>query len=251
MIFGHDEINSHNWKRTIAAPWSQAEHAWFQAQLDSLVGVESDGTKRLRLVWMPSFERWDAYAQQWIPFRCVKNAVEVAPTGGLIVGAKFDYIGIPRYAIVGLVPEESRPPEAERQREGFDRDGTHFAADRSEREWVLVLPIVEHNSTLLPVSNANKCCAEMSRQYGKKCWGRYRHPDGADLQWLQSQLATLSPLLGSKPYERSSNEDKWRLAKHLLGLRQQQIAREDKEVDQIIQTEFLNGFANRTYSLPN
>lgn len=252
MIFDGSELSSHRWTRTISAPLGRVDHDAFQAELDTLVGVESDGAKRIQLVWMPTFMRWDRYLGRWIPFRCVKAKREVLPgADGQVVGVEFDYHGIPRYAVVGLVPEESRQSQKQRLAVGFDCDGTFFNEDRTEREYRLVLPIWEHDPRLMPVSNANACCAEMSARTGKKCWGKYRAPDHADIIFLREQMAMLSPMLESKPFERSTDRDRWKIAQMMMDLRQAQLKKEDEEADYIIQTDLLNGFNNRVYSLPN
>lgn len=251
FILDGTEINSHRWERAIPAPLSRQEHRAFQRELNKLVGVESDGTERLKLIWMPSFERWDIYQAKWIPFRCVPAAKEIVPTeGGQIVGAKFDYVGVPRYAVVGRVPEASRKTVEERK-EGFDADGTHFAADRTQNEYTLILPIWEHDPRLLPVSEANECCAEISRTLGKKCWGKYRPPDAADLLWLKEQMALLSSMLESRPHEPGTERDRARMAQHLINLHHQRERKTDVENDYIIQSELFGSPGNRVYSLPN
>ncbi len=252
MIFDGSEINSHRWTRTIPAPLSQREHDAFQGELDKLVGVEADGTKRLRLVWMPTFLRWDRYVGRWIPFRCVKARREVVASADTkVVGVEFDYFGIPRYAIVGLLPEESRQSKGSRLAVGFDDDGTFFNEDRTEHEYRMVMPIWEHDPRLMPVSNANACCAEMSSRSGKKCWGKYRPPDQADILFFTEQMAMLSPMLESKPFERSTDRDRWKIAQAIGDLHQARLKKEDEEADYIIQTDLLATFSNKVYSLPN
>lgn len=252
MIFDASEINSHRWRRTIPAPLNQADHDAFQVKLDDLVGVEPDGTKRLRLVWMPTFLRWDRYAGRWVPFRCVKAQREVKPSvGSNVVGVEFEYYGIPRYAIVGLLPEESRQSKAGRLAVGFDGDGTFFNEDRTEHEYRMVLPIWQHDPRLMPVSQANVCCAEMSSRHGKKCWGKYRPPDDRDILFLKEQMAMLSPMLEAKPFERSTDRDRWRIAQLMGDLHQARLKKEDEEADYIIQSDLLNTFSSRVYSLPN
>lgn len=252
FILDGTEINSHDWRETISAPLSRADHRRFQAELDRLVGVEPDGTKRLRLVWMPTFERWDPYLSRWIPFRCVKAPREIAPAeGGQIIEAKFDFVGVPRYAVVGLLPEDSRAPVAERQRYGFDPDGAMRAPDRTEREYILLLPITEHDPRLLPISEANACCAEMSSRFGKKCWGKYRAPDELDLNWFRSQLALMNGLLATKPHERASMTDMAKLLKPYIELRQRQDARQSEEHEQMLHEGLFATINPRIYSLPN
>lgn len=252
IIYDGSELNSHDWKRTILAPMGKVDHDAFQAELDKLVGVEPDGTKRLRLVWMPTFMRWDRYIGRWIPFRCVKAKREVVPGEDTkVVGVEFDYHGIPRYAVVGLVPEESRQSALERSSVGFDGDGAFFSEDRTEHEYRLVMPIWEHDPRLLPVSQANACCAEMSSRSGKKCWGKYRPPDQADIIFLTEQMAMLSPMLESKPFERSTDRDRWRIAKMMMDIRQARLKKEDEEDSYIVQTDLMSTFNNRVYSLPN
>lgn len=252
MIFGHEEINSHNWRRTINAPLNQADHDQFQAQLDKLVGVEADGTKRLKLIWMPSFERWDAYRARWIPFRCVRVETEITPAQGNVVAkVKHDFIGIPRYAIVGLVPEASRPAASVRLLDGFDKDGHAFAADRTEHEYSMVLGIWEHDPRLLPGSNANVCCAAWSSEHRKKCWGKYRAPDQLDIDFLSEQMAMFAPMFESKPHERGTDKDRWRMAQMLTEVQRQKQIKEDEEDSYIIKTDLLSTFTNKVYSLPN
>lgn len=251
FILDGTEINSHAWTRTIPAPLARSDHRRFQAELDKLVGVEPDGTKRLKLVWMPTFERWDGYLQRWIPFRCVKAPREIAPGEGVIIEAKFDFVGVPRYAVVGLLPEDSRAPVAERARYGFDADGAVRAPDRTEREYILLLPIVEHDPRLLQISEANACCAEMSSKFSKKCWGKYRAPDELDLNWFRSQMALMSGLLSAKPHERASMTDMAKLLKPYIELRRHQEARQSEEHEQMLHEGLFSTVNPRTYSLPN
>lgn len=252
FILDGTEINSHAWTRTIPAPLSRADHRRFQAELDRLAGIESDGTKRLKLVWMASFERWDGYLRRWIPFRCVKAPREIATAeGGVTIEAKFDFVGVPRYAVVGLLPEDSRAPAEERLRYGFDGDGRVRAPDRTEREYMLLLPILEHDSRLLPISEANACCAEMSSLHGKKCWGKYRPPDEGDLNWFRSQLKLMDGLLATKPHERASMTDMAKLLKPYIELRRQQEARQSNEHEQMLHEGLFATVNPRIYSLPN
>ncbi|HMX28720.1 MAG TPA: hypothetical protein PKC13_24250 [Blastocatellia bacterium] len=252
FILDGTEINSHDWRRTIPAPLSRTDHRRFQAELDKLAGIEPDGTKRLKLIWMPSFERWDGYLQRWIPFRCVKAPREIAPSeSGAIIQATFDFIGVPRYAVVGLLPEDSRAPAAERARYGFDADGAVRAPDRTVREYILLLPIWDHDPRLLEISEANKCCAEMSSLYGKKCWGKYRAPDEGDLNWLRSQLALMQGLLTTKPHERASMTDMAKLLKPYIELRRQQDARQSEEHQQMLHEGLFATINPKTYSFSN
>lgn len=252
FILDGTEINSHAWTRTIPPPLSKTDHDAFQAEVNKLVGVGTDGTERLKLIWMPGFERWDIYQAKWIPFRCVPVAREITPAeGGQIIKAKFDFVGVPRYAIVGLVPEASRKPAEKRLAEGFDADGTHYTADRTEREYILILPIWEHDPRLLPVSDANACCAEMSRTLGKKCWGKYRPPGPTDILWLKEQMEMFSGMLEGCPYERATDRDKAKIANQYIGLHRQREQQQSVESDDIIKDGLFGNPNKRVYSFPN
>lgn len=63
----HSYLDSHQWLGFTPCPWSEKQRAKYQAEIDAIVGVEPDGTKRFRLAWLPEEQLWNSVEGRWEP----------------------------------------------------------------------------------------------------------------------------------------------------------------------------------------
>ena len=227
-----EALNNHNWDEYIAPPLSREEHDAFQKQLNELVGVEQDGTERLKLAWIPAFEVWNRYLKRWTPaivWRSVFDGVQPASEDSIVLENKYRDVGVPRYAIFGLVPEESREAPEKREADGSDEDGTVFAAERRRHEYQRLLTIWEHDPR--KTRNFNVCCIARSQEHGTACFGKYRAPDQLDIQWLQRKIDIWGQVLESQAHERSTERDKSKIFRVWMGAKADEDAARREEAD--------------------
>lgn len=202
-------LDATDWTENVASPMAAVEFARFQASLDSIVGLEADGTPRLRLVWgqdLRTTETWDRYQKLYRPryaHRRVRRDV-ISPSTGLIE-PRYDWIGVPRYFIEAYVPRLHLNPLEEKA--GADPDGDTYAEARTVGGiYVTATPILEH-SQVIGEGGWRICCLEAVR-LGRKCWGRYREPDQFDLDTVRQGLAERQQAGVSRPDAPSTEADK-------------------------------------------
>lgn len=232
------KLNSHDWEDYIPPPMGKAATEAFQARLDELAGVESDGGSRLRLVWAPDCEEWNVYHKrpmppQWAFWRAVRDGVEPETEGSLILRPKWRYVAVPRYAILGRIPPESRWGDT-RDRTFYETDDTSVEEVEQPVAWKKLLMIFTHSDQ--DVSGTPLCCLRLAHDHRQRCFGRFRKPDGYDLRFVTKKLALSAKLFEAAPHERLTAKDR----ANLLSGRIDQLAREqvarDAEGDYISQS---------------
>lgn len=196
-------LNSHDWKENIEAPTMGGFDAKaFQLSLDKVVGTESDGTKRWRLVWgcdRSKTEIWDRYREEYRPRYAWRTVKVFRKLPGLVSTYQtHEWVCVPRWFIECLVPSAARDERAEEA--GVEKSVINHPNGRveevvtaqfSERrvegaDYMLLTPIYEHSTVM--VSGWRSCCLE-AQKHGYKCFGLFRQPDQKDLDHLSEAWA--------------------------------------------------------------
>ena len=245
------KLDSHTWDDYIAPPLGVGEAESFQGELNKLAGLEPDGSPRMRLVWAPDHEEWNVYLKrmmppQWSFWRAIRDGDE-RPEGSLVLRPKYKFIAVPRYAILGRIPPESRWGDTrdrsfyEKGDVSIDEDGTPYqegGMSVEEREesiaWKKLIMIFTHSDQ--SVSGTPLCCLSMAHGEGKKCFGRFRKPDELDLKFISEKLALSRKIFAAAPHERLTRKDRLNLINGTADRLAREEAARDKEADYISQS---------------
>lgn len=201
-------LNSHDWRENIPSPLGQTDLDRWQSELDSVVGVDDDGTKRWRLIWgqdMQNAVAWNRYSREWeprYPAGSTRDYVANPATG--IVELKKVWFGVPRYFIEALIPRVRRDERIERA--GVDPDGDVYTERRlTGPEYMTMICVTQHDHR---VRDGWRLCCLRRIQKGQTCYGHYRPPDQADIDMLREDfhLRVTSKML--RPDEESTDVDK-------------------------------------------
>lgn len=201
-------LNSHDWRENIPSPLGQADLDRWQVELDAIVGVDDDGTKRWRIQWGQDMQNaivWNRYSREWMPRYPAGSTVDyVANPATGVIELKKIWFGVPRYFIEALLPRVHRNERIERA--GVDVDGDVFTERRIVGpEYVTMICITQHDKRIK--DNWRLCCLRRI-QKGQTCFGKYRPPDQADVETLREDydLRVVSKL--SRPEEATTDADK-------------------------------------------
>lgn len=243
------KLDSHTWDDHIASPMGDGEMESFQAELNSLAGVESDGSPRLKLVWAPDYEEWNVYLKrmtppQWAFWRAIRDGNEPLTEDSPIIRPKYRYVAVPRYAILGRIPPESRWGDTrdrtfyEKGDRFFDEEGAPYeegAISVEEIEqpiaWKKLLMIFTHSDQ--SIGNTPLCCLSMAHAEKKKCFGKFRKPDDLDLKFVEGKLALSRKIFAAAPHERLTVRDRLSLINGTAELYAAEEAAREKEADLI------------------
>jgi len=197
-----NDINSHRWTQNLPNPASpQMMRAW-QDKLNTVCGVEPDGTPRLRLVWLPdgrTQETWDRYRGDW-SLKYVWNYVREQTDGDTLSAVRFIPIAPPRFAIEALVPAT-----AIRKPKGWDAAGvdTEWFLDEDGKmkqiitdvyhenrntgpEYARIAILMQHSTMRHPHSKKRMCCHQRWVEDGEReCLGMYRPFDDGDVEAMK------------------------------------------------------------------
>lgn len=180
----------------------------FQAQLHNIVGVESDGTLRWRLVWgadLNAASVWNRYSREWeprYPAGSTRDYVANPATG--VVELKKIWFGIPRYFIEALLPRVRRDERIECA--GEDEDGDVYTERRQTGpEYMTMICVTQHDHRMK--DNWRRCCLRRIKQ-GQTCYGRYRPPDQHDIEMLREDFYLRVTSKMCRPDEKSTDVDK-------------------------------------------
>lgn len=200
-------LNSHQWTENIPSPLSRTDLDGWQSELDSIVGVEDDGTKRWRFIWgqSPDTFIWNRYSNEWMPRYPAGSTVDYVanPTTG-ILELKRTWFGIPRLFAEALIPRIHRNERIERA--GVDPDGDVYTERRvAGPEYATMLCITQHTRKM---KNEWRACCFRRLQKGQTCYGYYRPPDQADIDMLREDYHQRVVSKMSRPDEKLTAEDK-------------------------------------------
>jgi hypothetical protein len=253
------KLNSHAWGDYIPPPMGQGETEAFQKALDEMAGVEPDGSPRLWLVWAPDYEEWSVYHKrmlpaQWAFWRAVRDGVEPECEGSLILRPKWRYVAVPRYAILGRIPPESRWGDT-RDRTIWEPDGTSVEELEQPRAWKKLVIIWTHDER--QIGGMPLCCYGRAHEHKTKCFGEFRKPDNYDLKWIGEKLALSKKLFQAAPHERLTAKDRANVASGRIDELAAEQAARDREADYISKQEDNNDWYKRPndsvkgkYSIP-
>jgi hypothetical protein len=200
-------INGHNWKENISCPLSLADLERWQSELDSIVGVEADGSKRWRFIWGQSPEAfvWNRYTDEWMPRYPAGFELDFVsnPSTG-IIERKRKWIGVPRFFAEAVVPKVHRNEKAERA--GVDPDGDVFTERRVVgADYMTMFCVTQHHQKM---KDGWRLCCLRRLQKGQTCYGHYRPPDEADIQQLREDYEARVTSKCSRPDEKPTAADK-------------------------------------------
>lgn len=260
----YNPLNAHNWTTNLPAPLSETDHKRFQDKLDELVGVNDDGSKRLRLVWNPHHEMWDSELRKWRPILFWKDEFE-----GLIHVEGIDHrktvaIGAPRYLILGRTPPEKQTQTKNQLltetkswmvevRPGvWERETSKSTTEEraGADEWKKVLTVCQHSLEYDPVARSPKCCLRRTLEKRIQCFGDYRPPDEMDLEVLAGELNFWADKLQAAAHQAFTEKDKAVVFSYFMNqinARQAAVDAEATYVDQSIRKDFAK---QRVISLP-
>lgn len=223
ILGNYHPLNAHNWTENLPAPLSGADHDRFQGELDKLVGVNADGSKRMRLVWNPHHEMWDSELREWRPILLWKREFEGLihlPAG--IEQRKTVMIGAPRYLILGRVPPEKQTQQKDQLLTETKEWMVEVAPGVYEKEtskstveeragadeWKKVLTICQHSLEYDPIARSPKCCLKRTLENRIQCFGDYRAPDQGDLAVLAEQLNFWGDKLQAAAHQAFTEKDR-------------------------------------------
>jgi hypothetical protein len=209
----YGKLNSHAWDERISAPMGPGEAAAFQEKLDGVAGVEPDGTKRLRLVWAPDYEEWNVHLKKmtpsmWALWRAKPDGLKPKAEGSAILEPQWEYVVVPRYALLGRVTPASRAGDT-RDRTFFEADGTSVEELEQPHAWRKVMWIWRHTEVM--DGDMPMCCLTRAHVNKTRCFGDFRKPDDYDLQFIQRLFSQWNAQFQTLPHERLGDEDKHRL----------------------------------------
>jgi hypothetical protein len=243
----YGKLNSHTWDDHIPAPMGPGEAAAFQQKLDELAGVEPDGSPRLRLAWAPDCEEWNVYLKkpatpQWALWRIIRDGVEQASPGSILLQPKFKLVAAPRYVLLGRVTEASRMGDT-RDRTFSEADGTSVEEREQPVVWRKVLWIWKH--TEQDVQGTPLCCMNRLMEHRTRCFGEFRKPDEYDLQFVARLFQQWSAQYQAAAHERLTEKDKARIISETGDFYAGQQADVDAESAYISRSEDNNDWYKR------
>ena len=207
-------LNSHAWEENIPCPMSRADIEKLQREIDDILGVEPDGTHRMRIVWGQDgkiatvFDRYNQTERVKYLWKTNKKTVLNPATG--LFESRLDFIGIPRLWIEAYIPpvhNQSLVGTVEAG-EHFDEDNILVGADQEvgKGQYIPATAIVQH-SMLEDKSGWRVCClAAIKAEH--KCWGDYREVDGYDIDQIRIGLADRMNAKLTRPDHRITPHDK-------------------------------------------
>jgi hypothetical protein len=201
-------LNSHDWRENIPCPVNSVDLDRWQSELNSIVGVEDDGTERWRFVWGQDMEKaivWNRYRREWMPRYPAGHTNDyVANPATGVIEVRRVWFGVPRLFAEALIPRVHRNERIERA--GMDADGDVFTERRLVGpEYVTLFCITQHDKRVK--DNWRFCCLRRIRK-GQTCYGKYRPPDQQDIETLREDyhLRVVSKLC--RPDEKPTDADK-------------------------------------------
>jgi hypothetical protein len=231
-------LDAHEWDDYIPPPLSKAATEAFQARLNELAGVEPDGGPRLKLAWAPDCEQWHVYIKRnmpptWALWKAVRDGVEPLTEGSIILRPKWKYVAVPRYAILGRVPPESRWGDT-RDRSFYEQDGTSVEEVEQPLVWKKIMMIFEHDSQ--DINGTPLCCLRRAHDNRTKCFGRFRKPDDYDLKYIARKLSLSAKLFEAAPHERLTLKDRENVQSGRIDEMAAEQEARDREADYISQS---------------
>lgn len=195
-----NDLNSHAWDSNLPNPLSSEQMAKFQHKLNAVVGRETDGTERWKLLWAPNQDTWiwNRYKDRWEPhFEHYWADAQVtyqdtqSPKSkkkrGIDTIVVNHPIALPRFWIGALVPAVHR--NAKDDAAGVDEFGTRFSARRYRGpEYVNMFTITQHSELTDPETKMRLCCQHRLTELDVTCKGDFRVPDDQDIVHLQQML---------------------------------------------------------------
>jgi hypothetical protein len=201
-------LNSHDWTKNVNVDevWSRADRDAYQAKLTDILGVEDDGTPRLRLVWGADLSR-----------TMERNRINglLYPRYEWMQGRTFDtkdgmsFVGVPRFFIEIYTPIAKitkAENDAFTDAGTFDNGEAYLAADLSGLQWTKVIAICQHSFFKNAQTGKPDCC-ENRQAEGKQCWGEFRLPDDYDIAYLRRNYVETHRLKESRPGEPLTPKD--------------------------------------------
>jgi hypothetical protein len=231
----YDTINDpEKWTPRMAEPCSASDLAWFQAGLDRIFG---DGMARI--AWGQDWERtkqYNRYGDFWYPAYLSHTNEDN------------EYVMAPRYIVEGKITvevfkamgglEAGREatkiidPNDPLQREQELESSTWKAAPLVD-QWEELIRIDWHD----PVEG----CCNWNKVRGFECWGYFRKPDQADLDYLAARVQAMQRELQGDPRVVRTPEEKARL----LRRRMEQMTERNRQRKEIIAAELQEFFSSK------
>lgn len=198
-------LNSHNWNERAPGPMGKKKEAWFQRELDKIVGVEPNGVKRFKLEWGQESMIWDAFRGEW-NYRLFwgKPDVEYKANNQGIIVPRMKVIGVPRYFLLGFTGQYT---PRELQRDGLSLDGvdvvetpdglefqerhTRYRATPHLPQYRIELIFASHQKRKNPTDPYAPCCVHRMMNFDKgynRCYGRYVEPDESDINSIKAEM---------------------------------------------------------------
>lgn len=220
----NSELDSHQWDRAISPPMDGKKHAWFQRELNKIVGTEPNGVERFKLVWLPHYEVFNAYrGEMQLLFAWGRPKVDYKadPATGILM-PKVTRIGVPRYALLGFTGQytprqlqhagqEDDGVEIEELPEGKEVNGLSFIVHEKRisyhatphlPQYRVELIFAEHLPRTNPSDPYRPCCWERAFRFDRgydQCYGRYVEPDEEDLRVIRQEMKEYEELFRQHP----------------------------------------------------
>lgn len=189
-------LNDHSWTENLSAPLSPTDHAAFQAKLDELVPPQSDGTKRLQLVWNPSYEIWDPVLRRNRPVLLWRFKVDGTELIEGIVRPKYVALGVPRYIVMGKIAEEIKSIVA--PAEYYDNENRLVVDKPEDNEYIKIIGITEHSHVYNHTARSPQCCLDLANSKHVQCFGAFRFPDDNDIAQLRDMFGVQKEVAGAE-----------------------------------------------------
>lgn len=197
-------LDSHKWESNEPPPMSRKKMEWFQRELDGIVGVEPNGAKRMKLVWLPHYDVFDAYRGER---RLLFN------------WGKRPDVGVPRYALLSFTGQytplhlqqagkELDLIETMERPDGiieYQKHYTPYHAAPEEPQYRVDLIFAAHVKRKNPTDLYAPCCLARIMSFDRgwdKCYGKYVEPDEEDLNAIRWEMNEVEKRFGHMPNPR-------------------------------------------------
>ncbi|MFN7930320.1 MAG: hypothetical protein U0Y68_20810 [Blastocatellia bacterium] len=229
----NNELDNHKWNRNIPPPMDRRKANWFQREIDRIVGVEANGLKRFKLVWLPHYEVWDPYRGEYrLLYTWGKPEIDYKAGPDGIIRQQLKRIGVPRYALFGWTGQftpkslqkagqESDGVEIEELPDGVEVDGLPFIIHEKTINYHATPDVPIYRLELIFAAHERKpdpempfppCCMRriMSNDAPfDRCFGQYVEPDEEDLNVIRREMRAYETALRQAPRVERSGQSQY------------------------------------------